>query len=86
MKKSKIRVPDGRQRGKEDVCHRCGTCCEKGGPALHHGDKALVEEGRIPAKYLFTIRKGEPAHDNVKGNTLFAQTDLIKIKSKKGSD
>jgi Fe-S-cluster containining protein len=84
IKKSKIRVPDGRQKREQNVCRRCGTCCEKGGPALHRRDQALVEDGRIPAKYLFTIRKGEPAHDNVKGNTLFAQTDIIKIKSKKG--
>lgn len=84
MKKSKIRVPDGRQKGEQTVCRRCGTCCEKGGPALHRRDQALVDDGCIPAKYLFTVRKGEPVHDNVKGNTLFAQTDIIKIKSKKG--
>ncbi len=83
-KKNKICTPGGRQKREQNACRRCGTCCEKGGPALHHGDKTLVEEGRIPAKYLFTIRKGEPVYDNVKGNTLFAQTDIIKIKSKKG--
>lgn len=56
-------------------CRRCGTCCEKGGPALHTDDRMLIENGHIPARYLFTIREGEPVVDNVKENPIFAQTD-----------
>ncbi|MBC8443726.1 MAG: YkgJ family cysteine cluster protein [Deltaproteobacteria bacterium] len=69
---------------KKKRCRRCGTCCEKGGPALHTDDRILVEEGRIQVKYLFTIRKGEPVVDNVKGNPVFAQTDIIKIRCQTG--
>ena len=61
-------------------CRRCGTCCKKGGPALHLEDRALVEKGHIPAKNLYTIRRGEPAYDNVRGSLIPAQTDIIKIK------
>jgi Fe-S-cluster containining protein len=61
-------------------CQRCGTCCRKGGPALHLEDQELVESGIIPLKQLFTIRQGEPAFDNVTGVIAPAVTDIIKIK------
>jgi len=67
------------------TCHRCGTCCEKGGPALHQEDRDLIESGRIPLKHLFTIRPGEIVNDNVKGTLVRAETDIIKIKGKKGT-
>ncbi len=66
-------------------CIRCGTCCKKGGPSFHIEDKYLIEKGIILSKYLYTIRKGEPAYDNVKEHILPAATDIIKIKGKKGS-
>ncbi len=61
-------------------CRRCGTCCQKGGPALHLEDKPLVESGKIPLKNLFTIRKGEHVFENVRGGVVQAQSDIIKIK------
>ncbi len=66
-------------------CQRCGTCCKKGGPAFHHADKHLIEEGVIHSKYLFTIREGELAYDNVRQCLEPAQTDIIKIKKQKDS-
>ena len=66
-------------------CIRCGTCCEKGGPALHQEDRMLIEKGRIPSKYLYAIRKGELAHDNVKGRLMPVDSDIIKIKGKEGT-
>jgi Fe-S-cluster containining protein len=66
-------------------CIRCGTCCEKGGPCFHIEDRMLIEKGKIPAKYLYTIRKGELAHDNVKGCLTPVDSDIIKIKGKKDS-
>ena len=62
-------------------CMRCGTCCKKGGPAFHKEDRILIDEGRIPAKCLFTIRQGETAYDNVTGQLVPVKTDIIKIKS-----
>ena len=64
----------------QDQCRRCGTCCRKGGPALHQEDKTLVDSGRIPTKMLFTIRKGEIAYDNVQQRLIATDTDIIKIK------
>jgi Fe-S-cluster containining protein len=65
---------------KEQECKQCGTCCRKGGPALHFQDQELVVNGTIQAKHLFTIRKGEPAFDNVYGELKPADSDIIKIK------
>ena len=67
-------------------CRRCGTCCCKGGPALHLEDEELVVSGRIPLKELFTIRQGEPAFDNVRGVVSPAPTDIIKIKGAAQTD
>lgn len=66
-------------------CIRCGKCCIKGGPCFHTEDKNLIEKGVIPLKYLYTIRKGEPADDNVKGCILPVASDIIKIKGVKDS-
>jgi Fe-S-cluster containining protein len=64
-------------------CIRCGACCEKGGPGFHIEDRLLIEKGVIPSKFLYTIRKGELARDNVKGRLMAVDSDIIKIKGKK---
>ena len=69
----------------QNTCLRCGTCCEKGGPSFHQEDRLLIEKGQIPSKYLYTIRQGEYAYDNVKGCLVPASSDIIKIKGQKGS-
>jgi Fe-S-cluster containining protein len=66
----------------QNTCTRCGTCCTKGGPSLHIEDKALIADGVIQAKYLYTIREGEPSFDNVKGQIQPAETDIIRVKAK----
>ncbi len=67
-----------------DTCLRCGTCCEKGGPCFHQEDRILIERGQIPSKYLYTIRKGEHAFDNVKERLVPVASDIIKIRGQKG--
>jgi len=66
-------------------CMRCGTCCEKGGPGFHREDRMLIETGGIASKYLYTIRRGEYAYDNVKGCLVPVGSDIIKIKGREGS-
>ena len=61
-------------------CRRCGTCCKNGGPSFHMEDRQLIDQGLIPCGRLYTIRKGEPAHDNIEGSVLPVESDLIKIK------
>lgn len=62
-------------------CRRCGTCCLKGGPALHGVDLDLIRTGVIPLSCLYTIRPGEIVADNVCGGRTVADADIIKIKS-----
>ncbi len=66
-------------------CARCGTCCMKGGPALHDEDSGLVESGQIPLASLYTIRKGELARDNVSGGLIRVESEIIKVKSIPGA-
>jgi len=66
-------------------CRRCGTCCRKGGPSFHHADKALIKDGVIHSKYLYTIRKGEWAYDNVRQCLEPVSSDIIKMKEKNDS-
>ena len=66
-------------------CIRCGTCCEKGGPGFHQADRMLIDKGVIPSRYLYTIREGELARDNVKGCLQPVESDIIKIKGKEDS-
>ncbi|MBU4289122.1 MAG: YkgJ family cysteine cluster protein [Proteobacteria bacterium] len=82
-------IPDSSLSIKSDnsisECKRCGTCCKKGGPCFHIEDKMLIEKGLILIKYLYTIRKGELAYDNIKGHLTTVTSDLIKIKSQNDS-
>jgi len=64
----------------DSPCSRCGTCCRRGGPALHLPDRGLVAEGVIQTRDLFTIRRGETARDPVQGGLVRATGDIIKVK------
>jgi Fe-S-cluster containining protein len=67
------------------ACRRCGRCCRNGGPSFHHADKGLIEKGIIHCRFLYTIRKGELAYDNVRGCLQTVGSDIIKLKGKQGS-
>ena len=64
---------------KNRSCLRCGTCCEKGGPALHDEDRPLVDSGRLAVHCLYTLRRGECVHDNVNGTLILLEAEIIKI-------
>jgi Fe-S-cluster containining protein len=72
-------------KNNHNECARCGTCCLKGGPALHDEDVVIVESGQIPLTSLYTIRQGELARDNVSGGLIRVDSEIIKIKSMPGS-
>lgn len=64
---------------KQTKCRRCGTCCSKGGPALHDEDLELLRDG-IPAyQDLVTIRKGEPAYSPLTDQVEPVRKELVKI-------
>ena len=66
-------------------CSRCGTCCRKGGPALHREDRERVVQGTLQTRDLYTIRKGEWASDPVQGGLIRVEDDIIKIKGHGGA-
>jgi Fe-S-cluster containining protein len=61
-------------------CIRCGTCCLKGGPTLHHEDKKILLAGHIGYQHLVTIRKGELALNPVSGKLEPVHRELIKVR------
>jgi Fe-S-cluster containining protein len=63
-------------------CVRCGTCCLKGGPALHHEDKKILLAGYAGHQHLVTIRKGEMAFNPLRNILEPVKKELIKVKGK----
>lgn len=64
------------------ACRRCGTCCQKGGPALHGADLPLIRQGWLHPDDLITIRQGEPVFSPLTNGIEPARTELIKISGK----
>ena len=60
-------------------CRQCGSCCRKGGPALHHEDEDLLRQGKIACRDLITIREGELVY--MPGSEVLesARCELVKI-------
>jgi Fe-S-cluster containining protein len=61
-------------------CLRCGECCSRVSPSLHHEDLELFKEGILRYGDVYTLRKGEPVLDNIKGSLDNLSEELIKIK------
>ena len=68
-----------------NACIRCGTCCEKGGPAFHLEDRLLIDQGLIHTRHLYTIRQGEMVRDNVRNVVMPGTCEMIKVKGVAGS-
>jgi Fe-S-cluster containining protein len=64
----------------QNECIRCGTCCMKGGPALHTDDLQLVSRNKIHPEHLVTIRQGEPALSPLGNKLEYLQSEIIKLK------
>ncbi|WMW64004.1 YkgJ family cysteine cluster protein [Nitratidesulfovibrio liaohensis] len=60
-------------------CRGCGTCCRKGGPALHTEDLALFRAGHLAPEYCLTLRAGELARD-LNGQLRPLERELVKLR------
>ncbi|MBU1041217.1 MAG: YkgJ family cysteine cluster protein [Proteobacteria bacterium] len=62
-------------------CRRCGTCCQKGGPALHDQDMHLFEgQGALSLAMVVTLRAGELCFDQPKGRLLPLTAEVLKLR------
>jgi len=69
----------------DTICQRCGTCCLKGGPALHAADAPLFTgQEALDLSVIVTFRAGEPVHDQVRGQVLHLERELLKLRGKPG--
>ena len=66
-----------------NTCRRCGTCCAKGGPALHKADLPLIN--RLALGDLITIRLGEPVFSPLVDGIEPARNELIKFAGQNNS-
>lgn len=66
---------------RETACRRCGACCQKGGPALHAPDAALFSGPRaLDLSQVVTLRAGEPALDQIRGQVLPLAAEILKLR------
>ncbi|MDH4230547.1 MAG: YkgJ family cysteine cluster protein [Nitrospirota bacterium] len=64
-------------------CMRCGTCCRKGGPALHKEDIKIILAGHIDREALITLRKGELAFSPLSSRLEPVQKEIVKLAGKR---
>jgi len=76
MKKTGMRISTD---VKQNSCRRCGSCCLKGGPVLHMGDKKILLEGYAGHQHLITLRKGELAFNPLNEKLEPIPKELIKV-------
>jgi Fe-S-cluster containining protein len=63
-------------------CIRCGTCCKKGGPVLHHEDKKILRNHHAAYEHLITIRKGELTYNPLSETVEQAYHEMVKVAGK----
>lgn len=70
----------------DTLCQRCGTCCLKGGPALHQADAVLFSgQDALDLSLVTTFRAGEPVFDQLRGQVLPLERELLKLRGAPGS-
>ena len=64
---------------KGQSCRQCGTCCKKGGPALHAEDMGLLISGVLQLQDLCAFRTGEFVRDTSNGRIVPLPAEIVKI-------
>lgn len=67
------------------TCDRCGECCRRSTPALHEEDLALIGgDGGLDLVHLITFRRGELVHDQIRGELVPLEQEVVKLRSMPG--
>ncbi|MDA3971506.1 MAG: YkgJ family cysteine cluster protein [Desulfobulbaceae bacterium] len=66
-------------------CKRCGICCEKGGPILHHEDRSFLQKNLVSLDQLRVIRRGESAFNPFTDRVEPAEVEMIKLAAGTGT-
>ncbi|MGN1038299.1 MAG: YkgJ family cysteine cluster protein [Mailhella sp.] len=69
----------------KNQCRQCGTCCRKGGPALHKEDEHLLRDGILQLQDLCTFRAGELVRDTSNDHIVPLPDEIVKIAAPAGS-
>ena len=69
---------------KRSSCIRCGTCCLKGGPALHHEDTKILREGHVGYQHLITIREGEMVYNPAREKPEPVLKEMVRVTGRDG--
>jgi len=69
----------------QNTCRQCGTCCRKGGPALHKDDAPLLKKGILQLQDLCTFRAGELVRDNSNQRIVPLPDEIVKIAAPYGA-
>lgn len=69
-----------KQMSASRTCRRCGSCCTRHAPTLHHGDEALYRQGLVRKEHLVTMRRGEWVYDNVRDVLMLLDTEMIRVR------
>ncbi|MFH1435583.1 MAG: YkgJ family cysteine cluster protein [Pseudomonadota bacterium] len=75
----------GTKEPQRSKCIRCGECCRRGGPALHHEDKDILRAGHAEHRHLVTIREGEWVFDQARGRLKPSARELVKVMGRGGN-
>lgn len=67
-----------------DRCRRCGTCCLRGGPALHTEDRDLLTAKHLVLAQLITVRMGERVFWPGAANPEPTNLELVKLQGRGG--
>lgn len=63
----------------DKTCTQCGTCCRKGGPAIHDKDLDLFANNILRLEDLITFRPGEFVRDESQQKVVPLEKDIVKI-------
>jgi len=80
-----IRTAKAQWQEVEDLCLRCGECCERGSPTLMIADLHLFENDTLHMTEVYTLRRGEKGASPRTGEVVTMTEERLKLKEHSGT-